>query len=173
MAVNKVIYGNRVIIDISGSTVTPETLGEGVIAFNAKGEMIEGTAGFSPGSLTDISTEEVYTGVKWLNGKRIYAKTLVHTGAAYSLDLPEGVEMAWLDTTNSFHINANGVSYPPYATINNINYFVCILSTSNVVYKTNATTGGDFYIRVLYTKDASAEAVNSLDTDKLDTFILA
>lgn len=44
MAVNKVVYDGQTIIDISGSTVTPETLGEGIIAFNAKGEKIVGTA---------------------------------------------------------------------------------------------------------------------------------
>lgn len=54
MAVNKVIYGNRVIIDISGSTVTPETLGEGVIAFNAKGERIVGTARIMPAGYTAL-----------------------------------------------------------------------------------------------------------------------
>lgn len=43
MAVNKVVYGTTVIIDISDSTVTPETLAEGVIAYNAKGERIVGT----------------------------------------------------------------------------------------------------------------------------------
>lgn len=43
MAVNKVIYGTTVIIDISDSTVTPEILPEGVIAYNAKGERIVGT----------------------------------------------------------------------------------------------------------------------------------
>lgn len=43
MAVNKVVYGTTVIIDISDSTVTPETLAEGVVAYNAKGERIVGT----------------------------------------------------------------------------------------------------------------------------------
>ena len=43
MAVNKVVYGTTVIIDISDSTVTPATLAEGVIAYNAKGERIVGT----------------------------------------------------------------------------------------------------------------------------------
>lgn len=52
MAVNKVIYGNRVIIDISGSTVTPETLAAGVIAFNARGERIVGTAKIMPSAYT-------------------------------------------------------------------------------------------------------------------------
>lgn len=44
MAVNKVIYGNNTLIDLTDSTVTPETLGEGVIAYNAKGERIVGIA---------------------------------------------------------------------------------------------------------------------------------
>lgn len=42
MAVNKVTYGGRTIIDITGSTVTPETLAEGTVAYNAKGERIVG-----------------------------------------------------------------------------------------------------------------------------------
>lgn len=112
--------------------------------------------GIALGGMKDFSTEETDTGVKWLNGKAIYAKTLVHTAAAgntaYELALPADVEMAWLDMANSFHVNANGLSFPPYAQINNVDYFICLLSTGSVTYKTNAATGGDFYIRVFYTK---------------------
>lgn len=43
MAVNKVIFGDEVLIDISDSTVTPENLMENVIAYDAKGEKIIGT----------------------------------------------------------------------------------------------------------------------------------
>lgn len=44
MSVNKVQLANgETIIDISDSTVTPETLAEGVVAYNAKGERIVGT----------------------------------------------------------------------------------------------------------------------------------
>ena len=47
MPVNKVIYnttqGALTLIDLTDSTVTPETLAEGVIAYNAKGERIVGT----------------------------------------------------------------------------------------------------------------------------------
>ena len=49
MAVNKVVYDGRVLIDISDSTVTPETLAEGVVAYNAKGERIVGTHKCSSG----------------------------------------------------------------------------------------------------------------------------
>lgn len=47
MAVNKVVYGGEVLIDLTGLTVSPETLAEGVIAISAAGEIIVGTAKFS------------------------------------------------------------------------------------------------------------------------------
>lgn len=123
-----------------------------------------------------LTSEEVDTGGKWLNGKTIYAKTLVHVGAAgntaYSLNLPAGVEMAWLDMANTFHVNYNGSSYPPYAVVNNVSCFICILSTTGVVYKTNNTTGGDFYIRVFYTKTAGDnESYATLLTSDGSTFM--
>ena len=43
MAYNKVIYANRTIMDLTGDTVTADTLVEGKIAHNAKGERIVGT----------------------------------------------------------------------------------------------------------------------------------
>lgn len=53
MAVNKVIYGNNTIIDITDSTVTPDTLMSGVVAYNASGERIVGTAMQYPDLVTD------------------------------------------------------------------------------------------------------------------------
>lgn len=48
MAVNKVVIntpeGEKVIIDLTACTVTPEMIAEGVIAMNAAGEIIVGTA---------------------------------------------------------------------------------------------------------------------------------
>lgn len=44
MAINKVVYGGNTLIDLSGDTVTPETLAEGVTAHNAAGVKITGTA---------------------------------------------------------------------------------------------------------------------------------
>ena len=48
MAVNKVIFGGEVLIDISDSTVTADTLAEGVVAYDAKGNRIVGTMKPSP-----------------------------------------------------------------------------------------------------------------------------
>ena len=42
MAVNKVIFSGKTIIDLTSLTITPEALAEGVIAINAKGEIIVG-----------------------------------------------------------------------------------------------------------------------------------
>lgn len=43
MAVNKVIYDGKIIMDVTGDTVTPEMLAEGATATNAAGEKILGT----------------------------------------------------------------------------------------------------------------------------------
>lgn len=58
MSVNKVQLANgETIIDISDSTVTPETLAEGVVAYNAKGERIVGTMKAGSGG-ANISTSD-------------------------------------------------------------------------------------------------------------------
>lgn len=46
MAVNKVEFGNTTVMDISDSTVTPESLVRGVVAYNAAGERIVGVGDF-------------------------------------------------------------------------------------------------------------------------------
>lgn len=49
MPVNKIVVnretGEEVLIDLTGDTVTPETLAEGVIAHDASGKVIVGTGG--------------------------------------------------------------------------------------------------------------------------------
>lgn len=46
MYVNKVVYAGRTLIDLTDSTVTADTLAEGVVAYNAAGQRIVGTAKF-------------------------------------------------------------------------------------------------------------------------------
>ena len=43
MAVNKVTYGGKTLIDLTGDTVTADTLAEGVTAHDASGAEIVGT----------------------------------------------------------------------------------------------------------------------------------
>ena len=44
MAVNKVIYNNRTLIDLTGDTVTADKLYAGITAHSASGAVITGTA---------------------------------------------------------------------------------------------------------------------------------
>ena len=60
MAVNKVELntadGKEILIDLTGDTVSPETLAEGVTAHNASGEVITGTMPMSRGEYDITST---------------------------------------------------------------------------------------------------------------------
>ena len=47
MAINKVIYQGYTLLDISDSTVTPETLDKNIVAYAANGERIVGVGGGS------------------------------------------------------------------------------------------------------------------------------
>lgn len=43
MGVNKVMYGSKTVIDLSGSTIAPDKMLEGIIGYNAAGEEVVGT----------------------------------------------------------------------------------------------------------------------------------
>jgi hypothetical protein len=61
MAVNKVVYYGVTLIDLTGVSVTPETLAEGVTAYNAQGELIVGTAKFGNKNTAELGTAELGT----------------------------------------------------------------------------------------------------------------
>lgn len=64
MAVNKVVYGGSTIIDISDSTVTEDTLSNGVTAYSASGEKITGTrvdVTYSTGTETTEGLTKLYS----------------------------------------------------------------------------------------------------------------
>lgn len=81
--VNKVVYNDTTLIDLTSDTVTPEQLAEGVTAHNAKGEAIVGTMTSGGGS---IGTDHIVTvickcDVHGLNLSKTYTYTtgsLVH-----------------------------------------------------------------------------------------------
>ena len=89
MGISKVVLGNRTLIDLSNITVTPETLGEGVTAFNAQGELITGTMKPGPATMTVLlngAPNEVIT----YTGTQNDSITLDFTGVG-SLQLDAGV----------------------------------------------------------------------------------
>ncbi len=57
MGVIKVELENEVLIDLSGDTVTPETLAEGVTAHDASGNKITGT--FQARKVVSVSIREI------------------------------------------------------------------------------------------------------------------
>ncbi len=56
MAINKVIYNNVTIIDLTNDTVTPEKLYSGTTAHSANGAVITGTASISYDEVNEILT---------------------------------------------------------------------------------------------------------------------
>ena len=75
MAINKVIYGGNVLIDLTGDTITPDKLAEGVKAHDASGAQITGTNTF------DADTQDATAGAaEILTGKTAYVRGSKITG---------------------------------------------------------------------------------------------
>lgn len=73
---NKVIYGGKVLIDLTGDTVTPADLAKGVIAHDKSGAEITGT------STKDSDTsEDTAAASEILNGKTAHVKGKLVTGS--------------------------------------------------------------------------------------------
>lgn len=75
MAVNKVIYGGNVLIDLTGDTITSDKLAEGVKAHDASGAQITGTSTF------DADTQDATAAAaEILSGKTAYVRGSKVTG---------------------------------------------------------------------------------------------
>lgn len=75
MAINKVIYGGEVLLDLTGDTVTPDKLLSGTTTHDKSGELIEGTCPF------DVDSTDATVGVaEILLGKTAYARGAKITG---------------------------------------------------------------------------------------------
>ena len=75
MAYNKIIYGGKILIDLTGDTITPDKLAEGVTAHDKSGAQITGT------STKDVdSTDATAAVAEILDGKTAYARGAKLTG---------------------------------------------------------------------------------------------
>lgn len=75
MAINKIIYGNQVLLDLTGDTTTPDKVLLGFTYHNAAGEPCEGTCAF------DLCTSEADLKVaEALEGKTFGARGAMMTG---------------------------------------------------------------------------------------------
>lgn len=75
MAINKVIYGNETLIDLTGDSVTAEKMLKGTTAHDKSGDVITGTCEFDVNS-TDATASEAEV----LSSKTFYARGSKRTG---------------------------------------------------------------------------------------------
>ena len=124
MAVNKVVYGTTVLVDLTKDTVTPDKLLKGATAHDASGEPITGTmeAGSGGGGSSDNNCEayHITSASATLNFKttgtvKVWGygyKSGGYTGTHYSF-VGDGYYAGSMygaprKTSASFSINANG-----------------------------------------------------------------
>lgn len=75
MAINKVIYGGKTLLDLTGDTVTADKVLSGYTAHDKSGASIEGTCSF------DVDSQDATAAVaEILNGKTTYARGVKLTG---------------------------------------------------------------------------------------------
>lgn len=110
MGVNKVMYGSKTVIDLSGSTIAPDKMLEGIIGYNAAGEEVVGTHQCEKGigngayvwAIYDIKEEWNYT-----------SKSL--SGTAFPDGYSSTVYVGWTITEDGyFEVNrgtTNGDTY--------------------------------------------------------------
>lgn len=93
---------------------------------------------------------------RYLSGKKIYRKILTGTktnGTNLTLQYGLTATMAWVDMSNSWVLDADGVTrYPMAETSSNTIYLRCYAQLSSV-FITSATIYGSVHIVILYTID--------------------
>ena len=75
MAANKVVFGNKVLIDLTGDTVTEEALLKGYTAHKADGTIITGTA-FAGYPNEFVFLDNIGNPIKDSSGKTIQGQTI-------------------------------------------------------------------------------------------------
>lgn len=93
MAVNKVIYGNRVLVDLTDATATATNIIEGYTAYGADGNKIVGTA--SNQTLVISDTEDEHGGtIREITGKvvKLQTKTITPTSSRQIVDPDTGYD---------------------------------------------------------------------------------
>ena len=106
----------------------------------------------------DYSTDEVDTGQKWINGKPIYSRILVHTySVAGSRSVSHGIanfDDIWIDTSVSFlHAPSTSSIYPVgYINSSGTRIYYLLTYTNNTDILVGNQYAGTCYIGIRYTK---------------------
>jgi hypothetical protein len=93
VAVNKVVYDGKTLIDLSGDSVTPETLAEGVTAHAASGEAVVGV-------LQVTSKEEIVQEVIAALGTPVFGRVDADNNIILTGELANGTYYLWYEDEN-------------------------------------------------------------------------
>lgn len=154
MSVNKVIYGNRVVIDLTGDTVTKSSLLKGVIAHDKAGNQIVGTYeageevnnilenGFNSGDITYVDNGDTIVATNNTTGQ-ILTKTI--TNGTVTVVLTEsGSELGRLTRTYN----------DDYSIITSVNTYNGTTSVKTFDYENHEVS--------LVVKDSSGSIIKSI-----------
>ena len=111
MAVNKVDINGATVIDLTGDSVTPETLLEGATAHNAAGDQIDGAVVVAPASNTTPKapgTASAGSESAYARGDHVHPRELPNVTAADNGKFLRVVSGAWAAVKIP---NANGGSF--------------------------------------------------------------
>ena len=115
MGVSKVIYGDDALVDLTGDSVTPETLLQGATAHNAAGDPIDGAVAVAPASTTvpkeagaaNAGSENAYARGDHVHPKQSVSKSDVGLGSVDNVSVNARLNR----TTN---VNAADANYTTY-----------------------------------------------------------
>ena len=115
MGVSKVVFGDDPLIDLTGDSVTPETLLQGATAHDASGAAIEGAVSVAPASTTEpkapgtanAGVENAYARGDHVHPKQSVSKSDVGLGSVDNVSINARLNR----TTN---VNAADTNYTTY-----------------------------------------------------------
>ena len=107
MAVNKVIYGTTVLVDLTGDSVTPDKLAKGETAHDAAGEPITGTVEPSIDTSDATATpDDMAEGVTaYVNGEKVTGNVAVYSGKFSSFLTEKQISFSQSDSRIRFITN--------------------------------------------------------------------
>lgn len=126
MAKNKVVFGNTTIIDLTDSTVTPDTLALGVVAYDRSGERIVGTMAGMPDTeqdgywkyrIYDDGTFEAWYLRTGMTFDIKYASGNFYRSDPVTINLPAALENVTVENVQAQVFHAN---YPVFGAISTI-----------------------------------------------------
>lgn len=151
MAVNKVIYGGNTVIDLTGDTVTSDSLVEGVVAHDKSGASITGTNPYEKTATdTEVTSQaDLIAQIQnALEGKAAGGGASVETCTVEVLSTKNPIAVVYVDPdTNNYVLWApyEPGEYPsPFKTFNNSIVYVDSINATSTI------TGGERIIKSVY-----------------------